>query len=286
MHLDILRTLASYVGVAFDNADAYHRLKETQAQMAEQGKLAALGSLVAGVAHELNTPIGNSLMIASTMQDRTEAMDILLKSASVRRSELNSFVESAKEASTLIMRALKNAANLINSFKQVAVDQTSAKRRKFDLLQATQEIVATMMNQVRGAGHTLEIDIPDGIEMDSYPGSYGQVILNFIANVLLHAFDDRRDGLVLISAKKLSRDRVEIRFSDNGNGIKAGDITRIFDPFFTTKLGQGGSGLGLSISYNIITSLLEGQIRVDSAVGRGTTFIIELPTKVNTMKDD
>lgn len=286
IHLDILRTLASYVGVAFDNADAYHKLKETQEQMVEQGKLAALGSLVAGVAHELNTPIGNSLMIASTMQDKTDAMDILLKNSTVRRSELTSFVEAAKEASTLLMRGLKNAANLINSFKQVAVDQTSAKRRKFDLLKTTQEIAATMMNQIRSAGHTFEIDIPDGIDMDSYPGSYGQVILNFMTNVLLHAFDDRRNGQITLTASMVSADRVEMRFSDNGKGIKPEDLTRIFDPFFTTKLGQGGSGLGLSISYNIVTSLLEGQIRVDSAIGRGTTFIIELPLKVNTMTAD
>jgi ligand-binding sensor domain-containing protein/signal transduction histidine kinase len=280
MHLDMLRTLASYVGVAFDNADAYAHLKETQEQLVEQGKLAALGSLVAGVAHELNTPIGNSLMIASTMQDKTEVMGNLVASASARRSDLTTFIDAAKEASVLIMRSLTSAADLINSFKQVAVDQTSAKRRQFDLHQCTHEIAATMMNQVRTAGHTLELQVPANIPMDSYPGSYGQVIINFIGNVLMHAFEGRRDGQIKLVARRMGEDRVEIIFSDNGNGIKPEDIAYIFNPFFTTKFGQGGSGLGLNISYNIVVSLLEGQIRVESVLGQGTSFILELPLTV------
>jgi ligand-binding sensor domain-containing protein/signal transduction histidine kinase len=285
IHTDILRTLASYVGVALDNADAYSTLKETQQQLIEQGKLAGLGSLVAGVAHELNTPIGNSLMIASTLQEKTEAMARLMTNSTMRRSDLNAFIASAQEASVLIMRSLKNAANLINSFKQVAVDQTSAKRRRFNLLQATQEIVATMINQLRKAGHTLELEIPPDIEMDSYPGPYSQVIINFIANVLLHAFDLNSTGKITLSADLLGPDTVQIRFHDNGMGIPPEDISRIFEPFFTTKFGQGGSGLGLNISYNIVTSLLEGQIRVESVVGQGTTFILELPLSVSTSGD-
>jgi ligand-binding sensor domain-containing protein/signal transduction histidine kinase len=285
MHLGILRTLASYAGVAFDNADAYRNLKDAQQQLVEQGKLAALGSLVAGIAHELNTPIGNSLMIASTMQDKSEAVSKLLQSSTVRRSDLTSFVDATKEASEILIRGLKTAANLINSFKQVAVDQTSAKRRQFNLFKTSEEIVATMMSQIRKAGHTLTMDIPENIEMDSYPGSYGQVIINFIGNVLLHAFDDGREGQIDLSASLLANGKVEIRFRDNGVGIKDEDLAHIFDPFFTTKLGQGGSGLGLNISYNIVTSLLEGQIRVETTIGRGTTFILELPLKVSNKSE-
>lgn len=282
IHLDMLRTLAAYVGVALDNADAYLKLKDTQQQLVEQGKLAGLGSLVAGVAHELNTPIGNSLMIASTMHDKTEEMALKLEQASMRKSDLTLFIASAREASVLIVRSLKNAANLINSFKQVAVDQTSAKRRRFNLLQVTQEIVATMINQVRKSGHTLELDIGADIEMDSYPGPYGQVIINFISNVLLHAFDGQSGGKIELSAGMLGTDKVQIRFQDSGMGIGPQDLARIFEPFFTTKLGQGGSGLGLHISYNIVTSLLEGQIRVESTQGRGTTFILDLPLSVSS----
>jgi signal transduction histidine kinase len=190
-----------------------------------------------------------------------------------------------QEASEIIMRGLKTAANLINSFKQVAVDQTSAKRRQFNLHKTSQEIVATMMNQLRKAGHTFTLDIPENIDMDSYPGSYGQVIINFISNVLLHAFDDGRNGHIDLSARMLANNKVEIKFKDNGVGIKTENLAHIFDPFFTTKLGQGGSGLGLNISYNIVTSLLEGQIRVESTVEQGTTFILELPLKVTTKPD-
>jgi signal transduction histidine kinase len=224
-------------------------------------------------------------MIASSLQNKAEAFDILLKQASMRRSDLNGFMETTREGCTLIMRGLETAAHLINSFKQVAVDQTSAKRRQFQLLKTTEEIVATMRNQIRSGGHTLEIDIPADIEMDSYPGSYGQVIINFITNSLAHAFENRRDGSITITARRLLADSVEIKFKDNGKGVKPEDFPRIFDPFFTTKFGQGGSGLGLSISYNIVNSLLGGQIRAESVYGRGTTFTLELPLKANAIEE-
>ncbi|MES2129581.1 MAG: two-component regulator propeller domain-containing protein [Pseudomonadota bacterium] len=278
--LDMLRTLAAYVGVAFDNANAYRQLKDTQQQLVAQEKLAALGSLVAGVAHELNTPIGNSLLMASALQQRTEEVAAKFDGTAIRRSDLAAFIGSAQEASGLIMRSLMSAADLVNSFKQVAVDQASAQRRRFNLEQASQEIVATMMNQVRKAGHVLELDIPSDIAMDSFPGPFGQVIINFINNALLHAFEKGQAGRMLLSATRLPDDRVQVEFHDNGVGIAPEHLARIFDPFFTTKMGQGGSGLGLNITYNIVTSLLKGHIRVTSAPGEGTTFIMDLPTVV------
>ncbi|MES2899299.1 MAG: two-component regulator propeller domain-containing protein [Pseudomonadota bacterium] len=279
-HLDMLRTLASYVGVAFDNAEAYRQLQDTQTQLVAQEKLAALGSLVAGVAHELNTPIGNSLLMASTLQEKTDAMARQFDAQGLRRSDLQSFIGASQEASALIMRSLLSAVELVNSFKQVAVDQTSAQRRKFKLEVATHEIVATMMNQVRKCGHAIAIDVPGEIEMDSYPGPYGQVIINFINNAMLHGFAERTGGQMRIEARCLAPGRVRIAFSDNGCGISPEHQARIFDPFFTTRLGQGGSGLGLNITYNIVTSLLEGQIWVESSAERGTTFLLDLPLKV------
>jgi ligand-binding sensor domain-containing protein/signal transduction histidine kinase len=281
LQLDMLRTLASYVGVAFDNADAYRQLKSTQVQQVAQEKLAALGSLVAGVAHELNTPIGNSLLMASTLQEKTAEMAAKFGDVNLRRSDLRGFIDAAQEATALILRSLHNAAELVNSFKQVAVDQSSAQRRRFSLEQATHEIVATMMNQVRKAGHTLVMNIPAGIEMDSYPGPYSQVILNLVNNALLHAFGHASGGIVTITASTPVAGRVLLVFHDNGVGIPHEDQARIFDPFFTTKLGQGGSGLGLNITYNIVTSLLEGTIRVESAAGDGTTFILDLPLAIS-----
>ena len=279
--LDMLNTLASYVAVAFDNADAYRQLKDTQQQLVAREKLAALGALVAGVAHELNTPIGNSLVIASTLEDKTA--EIATKSAgeTMRRSDLKGFIDAAKEASALLMRSLRNAAELVNSFKQVAVDQASAQRREFNLLQACQEICATMMNRIRKSGHRLELEMPDDIVMDSFPGPLGQVIINLINNALLHAFDGREGGQMRMTAARLGLDRVRLVFHDDGVGISRAHQDRIFDPFFTTKLGQGGNGLGLSITYNIVTSLLDGHIRVDSIEGVGTTFTMDLPLEAS-----
>ncbi|MEN9867800.1 MAG: hypothetical protein RL748_3390, partial [Pseudomonadota bacterium] len=156
-------------------------------------------------------------------------------------------------------------------------DRTTAQRRPFDLQQTCGEIVATMMNQIKNSGHTLLQDIAPGIVLNSYPGPFGQVITNLINNALLHAFDGRSHGQMTLLAYLQNPETVCIQFRDNGNGISEANLGRIFDPFFTTKLGQGGSGLGLSISYNIVTSLLNGSIKVHSNIHHGTTFVLELP---------
>jgi ligand-binding sensor domain-containing protein/signal transduction histidine kinase len=279
VHLDMLRTLAAYVGVALDNADAYRQLKETQAQLASHEKLASLGSLVAGVAHELNTPIGNSLLMASTLHEKTASMAARFEDATLRRSDLAGWIEASQDASNLIVRSLHNAAELVNSFKQVSVDQASAQRRRFDLGLACHEIAATMKNKVRREGHTLELEVPDGIAMDSYPGPLGQVLINFVNNALLHAFDARGGRMRLVAAVP-EPGRVRIEFRDDGRGIPPDHLARIFDPFFTTRMGQGGTGLGLNIAYTIVTSLLGGSIRVESAPGEGAAFILDLPLEV------
>ena len=275
VHLDMLGTLAAYVGVAIDNADAYHQLKHAQAQLAAHEKLAALGSLVAGVAHELNTPIGNSLLMASTLQERSNALARRLQDATLRRSDLDEYMAASNEASALIVRSLHNAAELVSSFRQVSVDQASDQRRRFDLARACHEISATMMNTVRRAGHALELDVPEGIVMDGYPGPLGQVIINFVNNAILHAF--AAPGGTMTLQASLIDGLVRLTFRDNGHGIDAAHVGRIFDPFFTTRMGQGGTGLGLNIAYNIVTTLLGGTIRVESAPGAGTAFVLELP---------
>jgi ligand-binding sensor domain-containing protein/signal transduction histidine kinase len=278
VQLDMLSTLASYVGVALDNADAYRQLKETQAQLAAREKLASLGSLVAGVAHELNTPIGNSLLMASTLEEKTNSLADRFAHNALKKSDLETWIAAAREAASLIVRSLNGAADLVNSFKQVSVDQASTQRRRFDLGQACHEIAATMMNQVRRAGHTLDLQVPAGIVMDSYPGPFGQIVINFINNALLHGFD-APGGHMRLVATPLDGDRVRIEFSDDGRGIAPEHLSRIFDPFFTTRMGQGGTGLGLNIAYNLVTTLLQGTIRVESRPGHGTVFIIELPLR-------
>jgi len=272
----IFRTLCAYGAIALDNAQAYRQLQDAQTQLVSQEKLAALGALMAGVAHELNTPIGNSLLIASTLQQKTAELEEQMNGAGLKRSALAAYIADARKAHELVMRGLDSAAELVNSFKQVAVDRTTEQRRVFDLAQVSQEVIATMMNRVRAAGHRIEVAIPEPVSLDSYPGPYGQVIANFINNALLHAFGARRDGGMWLRASAAGDGRVTVTFSDNGGGIAPEHMSRIFDPFFTTKLGQGGSGLGLSISYNIVTSLMGGQITVHSS-REGTTFTLDLP---------
>ncbi|MFZ6772944.1 ATP-binding protein [Undibacterium sp. SXout7W] len=273
----IFRSLSAYGAIALGNADAYLRLKQAQEHLIAQEKLAALGALVAGVAHELNTPIGNCLLVASTLQDSTRDVLQKLKEQNLRRSELNRYCDEVAGSSDILMRSLGSAANLVSSFKQVAVDRTSEQRRPFDLRKVLLDIVATLNIRIGHAGHTLSTDVPEGIVMDSYPGSLGQVITNLIENAILHAFDQGGPGCLMLSAAQVDNARVVIQLTDDGCGIPEGNLKRIFDPFFTTKLGQGGSGLGLHISYNIVTSILHGQLNVKSIVGIGTTFTMDLP---------
>ena len=276
-HADELDQLCSAFNQMHHNLVEYNQREEAQAQQMMQEKLAALGSLVAGVAHELNTPLGNSLMMTSALQDKTNAIDEKLQQRQIQRHELVDFIADAQEATSVIMRGLRNASDLVNSFKQVAVDRTSVQRRAFDLQQTCHEVVSTMMRELRPLGHHIEIDIPNDIILHSYPGPLGQVLANLIDNALIHGLEGRVAGQMKLTARLNGPHRVMIEFSDNGSGIAEEYQNRIFDPFFTTKMGQGGSGLGLSISYNIVTTLLNGQISMRSQPGQGTIFALDLP---------
>lgn len=273
----IFRTLCAYTAIGLDNALAYTHLRDAKDQLVAHEKLAALGALVAGVAHELNTPIGNSLLTATTLQENTNVLQAAVASGTLRRSTLADYIASCHEGLELVTRGLRSAGELVQSFKQVAVDRATEQRRSFELLRTSQEVVATLQRGIHVAGHRLHIDIPAGIVLDGYPGPYGQVLTNLINNALLHAFGARTGGSMRLQAQPLRNTHVEIRFSDDGDGIAAENLTRIFDPFFTTKLGQGGSGLGMSISYNIVTSLFGGELDVSSTPGQGTCFTLRLP---------
>lgn len=273
----IFRTLCAYTAIALDNALAYSHLRDAKHQLVAHEKLAALGALVAGVAHELNTPIGNSLLTASTLQENTLALEAAARDDTLRRSTLVQYIASSKEGLALVVRGLRSASDLVQSFKQVAVDRATEQRRKFGLLRTSQEVIATLQRSILVAGHQVEVDIAPDTELDGYPGPFGQVLTNLIHNALLHAFANRQGGTMRLSAERLRSGQVEIRFSDDGVGISAENLPRIFDPFFTTKLGQGGSGLGMSICYNIVTALFGGEFEVSSTLGRGSCFVLRLP---------
>ncbi|MFY7863447.1 two-component regulator propeller domain-containing protein [Roseateles sp.] len=275
--LDILRTLGAYAAVAIDNAEAYKQLQLTQSKLVEQEKLAALGSLVAGVAHELNTPLGNSLLLASTLRDVSSEFLRRTEEGALRRKELEQFCQSNAESALLLVNSLQQATHLISGFKQLAVDQTSEQRRSFDLRTLCDEITLTLGNRLRQGDHELRLVLGAGLQMDSYPGPLGQVLSNLIINALVHGLEGRRQGLMTLRAQKMDDALLRIEFSDNGCGIKAEHLGRVFEPFFTTKLGQGGSGLGLHISYNIVTGMLGGSIAVSSEPGAGTCFTLTIP---------
>jgi len=258
-------------------AKAMDTLMRTKSELVRSEKLAALGSLVAGIAHELNTPIGNAVTVNSTIQDQTVKIQRALKQGSLHRSTVTDYLENMVSGTDLMTRNLETARELVASFKQVAADQASNQRRQFDLRETLEGILATVAPMYKKSGHTLVCELQDGIFMDSYPGPLGQVITNFVSNALTHAFEGRQGGRMTLRSEKVDDTRVKISFSDNGNGIEDRNLGRVFDPFFTTKMGKGGSGLGLNIVYNIVTSVLGGTIHLESSPGVGTTFIMTIP---------
>jgi two-component system NtrC family sensor kinase len=253
------------------------QLKTTQKMLVESEKMAALGSLVAGVAHELNTPIGVSVTMSSTLQEKNRELAEQISAQTLRKTVLAEYVNVTEQGLQILMRNLEQAAELVSSFKQVAVDQTSDQRRRFDLSELVTQVVQTM-GVLYGADR-LRTQIGEGITLDSFPGALVQVLNNLISNAETHAFAEKEDGIVTIEAGQIDAHQVRLIVRDNGTGIRPEHLDHIFEPFFTTKLGQGGSGLGLNIVYNIVHSVLGGTITVNSSLGHGAEFVIVLPTQ-------
>jgi len=260
-------------------AESLGTLQRAQEELVRSEKLAALGSLVAGVAHELNTPIGNSLLAVSTLVDQSKAFAAGIE-AGVKRSTLQAYIGDVNNGSLIVLRNLHRAVDLVASFKQVAVDRATSQCREFQLDELVSEILLVLMPTFKKSGVRVSHEIPAGIAMASYPGPFGQVLINLVNNGLIHAFEGMENGEIKITAEALSGGSVAIAVRDNGIGIAPEHMGKIYDPFFTTKLGRGGSGLGLNIVYNIVYGLLGGRIDVKSALGEGTSFILTLPVRL------
>lgn len=253
------------------------RLELAMDQLVQTEKLAALGSLVAGVAHELNTPLGNSLTVASALSQQVDGFVDQVESGSLRKQALLDFVAQCREAAALVERNCRRAAELIGNFKQVAVDQTSMRRRRFDLRQALEEVLSTLQPKFRHTAHRLDLEVPAGIVVDSFPGPIEQIIANLVSNSLQHGFEAVAAGSIRIAAEAVDPEQILLSYSDDGTGIPEDIAKRVFDPFFTTKLGSGGSGLGLYIVYNLATAVLGGTIELSSSVGHGVRFDLRFP---------
>ncbi len=254
-------------------------LNAAQRNLIDAERLAALGGLVAGVAHEVNNPIGISLTVASSFARRVEMFEAALKSpeGGLRRSQLEEFVRSSRDASEQLVANLQRAGELIQSFKQVAVDRSHAERRTFILSEATDQIITSLKPVLKRAPITLAVDVPEGLLIDGYPGFYGQILTNLFLNAVNHAFADGRSGTISIVARPRGVDDIEIIFADNGAGMTPDVQRQAFDPFFTTRRNEGGTGLGLHIVYNLVTQQLGGRMMLESRVGQGTTFRIIMP---------
>jgi two-component system NtrC family sensor kinase len=260
---------------AQQTAQAMADLRLTQESLLQAERLASLGGLVAGVAHEINTPVGIALTSASVLKDATDEMQAALAGDGLKKSMMLRYLATAAESSRLIMNNAYRAAHLIHSFKQIAVDQTSEARRPFALMEYVEEIVTSLRPKLKTTRIELKFEGAEDIVLDSYPGAFAQVITNLVLNCAEHAFDPEQPGEIRIHAR-LDRDVVELELSDNGKGIAPELLDRIFDPFFTTRRGQGGTGLGLNIVYNLVAKQFGGTISVRSTLGHGTCFTLRI----------
>jgi signal transduction histidine kinase len=257
--------------------NALNNLRATQNSLIESEKLAALGRLVAGVAHEINNPVGIGVTVATALQRRCQMFAEEIARGGLKRSSLNAFVQANFDAAEQLVSNLNRAAELIQSFKQVAVDRNVPDRRQFNLADLTEQIVTSLRPGLRTRNLTLTVDCAPNLDMNSYPGPYGQVVTNLFLNSVAHAFPSNAAGELIITAREAGDDFVEIVYSDNGIGMTAEVRRHAFDPFFTTRRDKGGTGLGLNIVHNIIINRLGGRIDLMSEVGKGTRFHIVLP---------
>jgi signal transduction histidine kinase len=258
---------------------ALENLEQARDRLVQSEKMAALGQLVAGVAHEINTPIGVALTAATHLGERTGEFRQVFAENRMKRSDLQAYVDLAKESADLLRYNIQRAAQLIQSFKQVAVDQASEQHRSFELKSYLQQVMASLAPEVRKAGHSMTLSCEDGIELNSYPGALAQVLSNLVSNAIVHAYDQGTGGPISLSAARAGGD-VVIDVADNGRGIDPEDLPKIYDPFFTTKRGSGGTGLGLHIVFNIVTDTLKGLIECRSRLGTGTSFTVTIPCQI------
>lgn len=266
------------------------QLRLVQEELIQADNLAALGSLVAGVSHELNTPLGNALMAATTIRDSTRHLDSELEQQTLSKDALEREVERISDTAAIIEKTLGRARDLVGNFRQVAVDRQSEKKRPFNFDHIITETLATLQPTLRKTPYKVLLDLNADLVIDSYPGAISQLVSNLVENAIKHGYEGRDQGSIRIKSQVLDDfdnrlgdilpKKIVFGFSDDGVGIPEKNLKKVFEPFFTTKFGKGGSGLGMAICYQLVTEALKGTIAVSSEVGKGTEFTIEFPVTV------
>lgn len=251
---------------------------ELQRKVRESEKMAALGGLVVGIAHEINTPVGVGVTAASYMKNKTEELAKLFHSGELKKSKMESYMSGALEASDIILSNLSRASDLVKSFKNIAVDQTSGEQRTFHIKEYTQKIILTLYPKLKKKQHIVTINCPEDLKINSKPGAFSQIMTNLVLNSLTHGFENMGKGEITIEFSN-NGGSVLFHYRDNGKGMAEEDVKKIFDPFFTTKRGQGCSGLGMQIVYNLVTQTLKGSIKCQGNIGKGLSVSIEIPKK-------
>ncbi|HEX3046379.1 MAG TPA: HAMP domain-containing sensor histidine kinase [Bacillota bacterium] len=251
-------------------------LKETQEKLIQSEKMSAIGNLVAGISHEINTPIGISVTAASHLDQITRDIAEIYTTNNLKKSDLEKYLKAAEEISAMILTNLQRAHELIGSFKQVAVDQSTEERRKFRVKEYVDQTLLSLKPALKKTDLTIEVKCSDGLELLSFPGVFYQIITNFVMNSAIHGYDKGQKGHVVIEVSVKNKQAM-LRYVDDGKGISPELMGKIFDPFVTTRRGQGGTGLGLNIVYNLVTQKLNGSIKCESKAGKGAAFTVTFP---------
>jgi len=252
---------------------------ETQEQLVEAERMASLGNLVAGVAHEINTPIGICVTAGSTLQSTISAFNQSFQSGQLTKSEFIDNIEEINELMTIILNNLARSATLIRSFKQVAVDQSSNEHRSFELMEYIDEIILNLKPKLKNTKINIAVNGPSQILMSSYPGAFSQILTNLIINSIIHGYEKNAEGSISITTS-VNDNLLEVIYQDDGKGMSQEEVQKIYEPFYTTKRGYGGSGLGMNITYNLVTQQLKGTIQCSSNLGEGVQFKIRCPIDI------
>ncbi len=260
-----------------DLQNTLDNLKATQAKLVESEKMASLGNLVAGVAHEINTPLGISKIAASHLTSDTKKAATSYENKQLKGSALKAYFESATHSSQLILNNLERANKLVQSFKQVAVDQTNLEKRVFAVKKYIEDSLINLTPHLKQAQHCITVNGDDKIKINSFPGTLSQIVTNLVMNSITHAYQDGETGELRFDIRDESGQLI-IEYKDDGCGMPAEHLDKIFEPFFTTRRAKGGTGLGLHIIYNLVTQKLKGTIDCNSTQGLGTTFTISIPS--------